>query len=213
VDVLHEVLRCGIVPVIVLDDAQDAAPVATALRAGGITVMEVTFRTDAAEQAIANVASQVPDMLIGAGTVLNVGQMERAVGAGAKFIVSPGSNEELIRHAVASGIPIFPGVVTPSEIMMGLKHGLEIFKFFPAELSGGLKAIKALSPVFPNIKFIPTGGINEENMRDYLENPSTAAIGGSWMATSKMIKNGEYEKITRKSADAVDILNSVRKEV
>jgi len=204
-EVTERIKNRGIVPVIVLETAQKAVMTARALLAGGIDVMEITFRTSAAEEAIAKVAKEVPQMLVGAGTVINGEQFNRAIDAGAKFIVSPGSDEELIKLAISQNVQIFPGIVTPSELMLGLKHGLNIFKFFPAEISGGLTTIKTLSAVFPNAKFIPTGGISEKNAADYFANKSIAAIGGSWTATGKMIENDAYEEITKKSAEAVSI--------
>ena len=204
-DVTERIKNCGIVPVIVLDSADNAVMTARALLAGGIDVMEITFRTSAAAESIAKVAKEVPEMLVGAGTVVNAEQFNSAIDAGARFIVSPGSDEELIKLAVSKNVPIFPGIVTPSELMVGLKHGLDHFKFFPAEISGGLNAIKTLSAVFSGVKFIPTGGISEKNAADYFANESVAAIGGSWMASAKMIESGAYEEITKKSAEAVGI--------
>jgi len=202
----ERIVKCGIIPVIVLEVADKAVKVAEALIAGGIDVMEITFRTAAAEESIARVAKEVPQMLVGAGTVINKKQFDTAINAGAKFIVSPGSDEELIKLAVSRSIPMFPGVVTPSEIMIGHKHGLKIFKFFPAELSGGLNTIKALSAVFPDIKFVPTGGISEKNVAEYFAEKSVAAIGGSWMASGKMISDGLYNEITEKSLEAVSAI-------
>lgn len=200
--VMERAAACGIVPVIVLDEVSQAVPTARALLAGGIDMMEITFRTAAARDSIAAVAREVPEMLVGAGTVVNLEQLDAALDAGAKFIVSPGSDEAIIAACVAKGVPIFPGVVTPSELMIGLRHGLTVFKFFPAENYGGLKTIKALSGPFPQVKFIPTGGISEKNAAEYFASNRILAVGGSWMAPGDLIKSGNYDEITRKSAEA-----------
>ena len=207
---MEQLTSCGIVPVVVLNDAERAVPTAKALLAGGINVMEITFRTAAARASIARVAAEVPEMIVGAGTVINVEQARDAVEAGAKFIVSPGSDADVIREAAKLGVPIVPGVVTPSEIMAGLKLGIQVFKFFPAETFGGLKAIKALAGPFPQIKFIPTGGISLSNVEDYIKNPKIQAVGGSWMVSSAMIDAGEYDEITAKSAAATALFKQIR---
>ena len=207
---VEQVAACGVVPVVVLEDAEQAVPTAKALLAGGITAMEITFRTAAAKDSIAKVAREVPEMLVGAGTVINVEQLHDAVEAGAKFIVSPGSDPEVIAEAMKLNVPITPGVVTPSEIMMGLKLGVKVFKFFPAETYGGLKAIKALSGPFPQIRFIPTGGINQQNAAEYYKNPKIVAVGGSWMVTKDMVAAGDFEGITAKSKAATDLFKEIR---
>ena len=207
---MEQLSSCGIVPVVVLNDAERAVPTAKALLAGGINVMEITFRTAAAKASIAKVAAEVPEMIVGAGTVINVEQAREAVEAGAKFIVSPGSDADVIREAGKLGVPIVPGVVTPSEIMAGLKLGIKVFKFFPAETFGGLKAIKALAGPFPQIKFIPTGGISLSNVEEYIKNPKIQAVGGSWMVSSAMIDAGEYDEITAKSAAATALFKQIR---
>ena len=207
---VEQVAACGVVPVVVLEDAEQAVPTAKALLAGGITAMEITFRTAAAKASIAKVAREVPEMLVGAGTVINVEQLHDAVEAGAKFIVSPGSDSEVIAEAMKLNVPITPGVVTPSEIMMGLKLGVKVFKFFPAETYGGLKAIKALSGPFPQIRFIPTGGINQQNAAEYYKNPKIVAVGGSWMVTKDMVAAGDFEGITAKSKAATDLFKEIR---
>ena len=211
--VMERVIKCAIVPVIVLDEVSRAVPTAKALLAGGIDVMEITFRTAAARDAIAEVVANVPEMLVGAGTVINLEQMETALSAGAQFIVSPGTDDSLIATCMTRNVPILPGVVSPSEIMIGLKHGLRIFKFFPSESYGGLATIKALSGPFPNIKFLPTGGISEKNAADYLANPSIAAIGGSWMVPAKLINNENYAEITEKAAIAATLARRARKGI
>ena len=207
---MEQLTSCGIVPVVVLNDAECAVPTAKALLAGGINVMEITFRTAAAKASIAHVADAVPEMIVGAGTVVNVAQLFDAVEAGAKFIVSPGSDPEVIQEAIRLNVPIIPGVVTPSEIMAGLKLGIQVFKFFPAESYGGLKTIKALCGPFPQIRFIPTGGISQANVCEYFRNPKIQAVGGSWMVTSAMIEAGDYAEITAKSAAATALFKEIR---
>ena len=207
---VYQVAACGVVPVVVLEDAEQAVPTAKALLAGGINAMEITFRTSAAKASIAKVAAEVPEMIVGAGTVVNVEQLHDAVEAGAKFVVSPGSDAEVISEAMKLGVPITPGVVTPSEIMMGLKLGVKVFKFFPAESYGGLKTIKALSGPFPQIKFLPTGGINQGNAAEYYKNPKILAVGGSWMVTKDMIAAGDFDGIAEKSAAATALFREIR---
>ena len=207
---IEEISACGIIPVVVLNDVEAAVPTARALLKGGIDVMEITFRTAAAQASIARVAAEVPEMKVGAGTVVTVQQARDAVAAGAKFLVSPGSDADVIREAAALNTPIVPGVVTPSEIMLGLKLGVKLFKFFPAESYGGLKTIKALCGPFPQIKFIPTGGINQENAVDYFKNPKIQAVGGSWMVSAKMIEAGEFDAIAEKSAAATALFKQIR---
>ena len=208
---IDQVAACGVVPVVVLDDAEQAVPTAKALLKGGINAMEITFRTAAAKASIAKVAAEVPEMIVGAGTVINVEQLHDAIDAGAKFIVSPGTSEEVIAEAVKLGVPITPGVVTPTEIMIGLKYGLKVFKFFPAGTFGGLKTIKALCGPFPQIRFIPTGGINQENAAEYFQNPKIVAVGGSWMVTKDMVNAGDFDGITAKSAAATALCREIRK--
>ena len=207
---IEQVAACGVVPVVVLDDAEQAVPTAKALLAGGINAMEITFRTAAAKDSIAKVAAEVPEMIVGAGTVINVDQLHDAIDAGAKFIVSPGTSEEVIAEAVKLNVPVAPGVVTPSEIMVGLKYGLKVFKFFPAESYGGLKTIKALCGPFPQIRFIPTGGINQNNAEEYFKNPKIVAVGGSWMVTKDMVVAGDFAGITEKSAAATALFQQIR---
>lgn len=209
-DTLEKTVSCGIVPVVVLDDAAQAIPTARALLAGGINVMEITFRTAAAKESIRLVSENVPEMTVGAGTVLSIEQLEDAVNAGAKFIVCPGSDKELIAATLEKGLLVIPGVVTPSEIMMGLKLGLKVFKFFPAEAYGGLKTIKALCGPFPQIRFLPTGGINLDNVTDYFKNQKIIAVGGSWMVTADMVRSGRFDEITEKSKAATDLFKQIR---
>jgi len=207
---IDQIAACGVVPVVVLNDVEHAIPTAKALLKGGINVMEITFRTAAAKDCIAKVAAEMPEMIVGAGTVINVDQLHDAIEAGAKFIVSPGSSREVIAEANRLNVPIVPGVVTPSEIMLGLELGLKVFKFFPAETYGGLKTIKALCGPFPQITFIPTGGISQSNVEEYYKNPKIRAVGGSWMVTKDMVEAGKFDEITEKSAAATALFKQIR---
>ncbi len=195
-DALNRIANAGVVPVVVLDRAEDAVPTAKAILAGGIDVMEITFRTAAARDAIAAAAAQVPGMLAGAGTVVTLEQCQTAVAAGAQFIVSPGFDEEVVAWCVEKNIPVTPGCVTPSEIMAAMKLGLKVVKFFPANVYGGLDAMKALSGPFGGVRFIPTGGVDAENLAQYLSAPFVHAVGGSWVCPKKEIAEGNFAKIT-----------------
>ena len=195
-DVLKRMACAGIVPVVVLEDAKDAVPTARAMVAGGIDVMEITFRTAAAADSIRAVAAEVPEMLVGAGTVVNLEQCKLAVECGAKFIVSPGYDEEVVSWCCDNGIAVCPGCVTPTEIMMALKHGLKVLKFFPANVYGGLGAIKALAGPFGGVKFIPTGGVNLQNVGEFIADPHIHAVGGSWVCPKADIAAGNFDKIT-----------------
>ena len=201
-DVLSRLAAAGVVPVVVLDNAADAVPTAKAMVAGGIDVMEITFRTAAAADSIRAVAAEVPEMLVGAGTVLNLEQCKLAVEGGAKFIVSPGYDEETVAWCVENGVAVTPGCVTPTEIMAALKHGLKVVKFFPANVYGGLNAIKALSGPFVGLKFIPTGGVNQQNLGEFVSNPSIHAVGGSWVCPKADIAAHNFDKITQLCAEA-----------
>lgn len=208
--VLEKIQELGIVPVVVLEDAKDAKPLAKALCDGGLPCAEVTFRTAAAEECIRIMAEEYPDMLIGAGTVLTTEQVDRAVAAGAKFIVSPGCNPKVVKYCVDKGILITPGCVTPSEIEQALEFGLEVVKFFPAEPSGGLNMIKALAAPYVGLKFMPTGGIGPDNVRDYLAFNKIVACGGSWMVKGDLVKAGDFDKITELTKEAVEIVKESR---
>ena len=201
-DVLSRLAAAGVVPVVVLDNAADAVPTAKAMVAGGIDVMEITFRTAAAADSIRAVAAEVPEMLVGAGTVLNLEQCKLAVECGAKFIVSPGYDEETVAWCVENGVAVTPGCVTPTEIMAALRHGLKVVKFFPANVYGGLNAIKALAGPFVGLKFIPTGGVNQQNLGEFVSNPSIHAVGGSWVCPKADIAAHNFDKITQLCAEA-----------
>ena len=193
---INRLSAAAVVPVVVLDDAKDAVATAKALLAGGVDVMEITFRTAAAADSIKAVAENCRDMLVGAGTVITLEQCKQAVECGAKFIVSPGFDEEVVRWCVENGITVTPGCVTPSEIMAAMKLGLTVVKFFPAGVYGGLSAMKALSGPFGGIKFIPTGGVNGQNIGEFIAAPFIHAVGGSWVCPKADIAAGNFEKIT-----------------
>ena len=195
-DVLKRLAQSGVVPVVVLEDAKDAVPTAKAMLAGGIDVMEITFRTAAAADSIKAVAQECPDMVVGAGTVINLEQCKLAVECGAKFIVSPGYDEETVAWCCDNGIPVTPGCVTPTGIMIALKQGLKVLKFFPANVYGGLSAIKSLAGPFGGVKFIPTGGVNAQNLAEFISSPYIHAVGGSWICPKADIAAGNFDKIT-----------------
>ena len=206
----EKVFSTGIVPVVVLNNVEDAVPLAKALLKGGIDFMEITFRTACAAEAISVIANEVPEMTVGAGTVISVEQAALAVKNGAKFIVSPGLDEGVVIWAKENNIPVIPGCVTPSEIMKAIGLGLKVVKFFPADVFGGIKAIKALSAPFGQIRFLPTGGVSAANLKDFIENKSIAAIGGSWVCKKDDIANHDWDKITSLSAEAVKIIKETR---
>lgn len=200
----------GVVPVVVLDDVKDALPLAKALTEGGLPCAEVTFRTEAAEESIKVMAEAYPDMVVGAGTVLTIEQVDAAVKAGAKFIVSPGFDPEIVDYCLEKEIPIFPGCVTPSEVAQAVKRGLKVVKFFPAEPSGGVVMIKAMAAPYNQLRFMPTGGIGTQNLKDYLEFNKIICCGGSWMVKADLIKNGEFDKICKLTKEAKELAKSIR---
>ena len=208
--VLEEISKIGIVPVIALDNVEDAAPLAKALIDGGLPCAEVTFRTEAAEESIRIMATEFPEMVIGAGTVLTIDQVDRAVGAGAKFIVSPGFDPEIVDYCISKNIPVLPGCITPSEVTQAVKRGLEVVKFFPAEQFGGVATIKALAAPFTSVRFMPTGGISAKNLADYLGFKKIIACGGSWMVKGDMVAAGEFDKIKEMTAEAVELVKNIR---
>lgn len=204
--VLEEISKIGIVPVIALDRVEDAEPLAKALIDGGLPCAEVTFRTAAAEESIRIMASKYPDLLVGAGTVLTTEQVDRAVNAGAKFIVSPGLNPTVVKYCVDKGIPVTPGTANPSDVEVAIGLGLEVVKFFPAEAAGGLNMIKSMAAPYTNMKFMPTGGINASNLTSYLDFGKIIACGGSWMVNKDMLKNGDFDGIKNLTQQAVDAM-------
>lgn len=205
-DVIKQIQLLGIVPVIAIDNADDAVPLAQALIDGGLPCAEVTFRTSAAEAAITAIARRFPKMALGAGTVLTTDQVDRAVSSGAKFIVSPGLNPTIVEYCQKSNIPITPGVATPSDVERALGLGLEAVKFFPAEAAGGVAFLKALSAPYRGLKFIPTGGIDEKNLVSYLSIPSVLACGGSWMVKQELIANQRFDTIKQLTAAALQTM-------
>ena len=200
--VMERLANSIVVPVVVLDKVEDAVPTAKAMAAGGVDTMEITFRTACAPDAIRAVAENCPDVLVGAGTIINVEQAKLAVEMGAKFIVSPGFDHEIVGYCVANGIPVAPGCVTPTEIMGALKHGLKMVKFFPANVYGGLNALKNLAGPFQGLKFLPTGGVNNGNIKEFIDTPFIHAVGGSWVCPKADVLAGNWEKITQLCIDA-----------
>jgi 2-dehydro-3-deoxyphosphogluconate aldolase/(4S)-4-hydroxy-2-oxoglutarate aldolase len=211
---LHETLtqiqNMGIIPVVKIEDPARALPLAQALKDGGLPCAEITFRTGAAKEAIRNIASAHPDMLLGAGTVLSSAQADDAVAAGAKYIVSPGFNPAVVSHCVKKGIPIVPGCSTPSDMERAIEAGLEAVKFFPAEESGGVNYIKAVSAPFPMLKFIPTGGVGIGNLNNYLSLNAVLACGGSWMVKTELINEGRFETIAVLAREAIAVMLGFR---
>ena len=206
----EKVFEAGIVPVVVLNNVEDAVPLARALLKGGICFMEITFRTECAAECISVISKEVPEVIVGAGTILNVDQAKTAVECGAKFIVSPGIDEETVRWAIENDIPVIPGAVTPTEIMKAISLGLKTVKFFPADVYGGIKAIKALSAPFGQVKFLPTGGVSEANLADFIGNKSVCAVGGSWVCKKDDVLVHDWNKITALAANAVKIIKETR---
>lgn len=203
-EIIEKIKAIGIVPVIKIDNAKDAVPLANALCEGGIPCAEVTFRTSAAKDAIKEISQNCPQMLVGAGTVLTPEQADEAVTAGAKFIVSPGLNPKTVKHCIEKGIPIIPGTANPSDVELAIELGLNVVKFFPAEAAGGLNMIKAMSAPYSNMLFMPTGGIGPQNLNSYLDFPKIIACGGSWMAPDTLISAGEFNKIRLLAKEAVE---------
>ena len=204
--VLEQIRKIGIVPVVKIDRAEDALPLAKALCAGGLPCAEVTFRTGAAAEAIRIMTANFPDMCVGAGTVLNAEQVDAAMEAGAKFIVSPGLNPRTVKYCIEKNVPVTPGISSPSEIEQAMELGLEVVKFFPAEQSGGLAKIKAMAAPYGNMKFMPTGGINAKNLTSYLDFGKVIACGGSWMVPGDLINEGAWDRIEQLTREAVQTM-------
>ena len=200
--VMERLAQCIVVPVVVLDKVEDAIPTAKALAAGGVDTMEITFRTACAPECIKAVAENCPDVLVGAGTIINLDQCKLAIEMGAKFIVSPGFSHEVVSYCVENGITVLPGCVTPTEIMYALSYGLDTVKFFPANIYGGLVAMKHLCAPFSGLKFVPTGGVNNDNIHEFAEAPYVHAVGGSWVCPKADINAGNWEKITNLCIEA-----------
>lgn len=208
--VAEKIAELGVVPVVVLEDAKDAAPLAKALVEGGLPCAEVTFRTAAAEESIKLMTAEYPDMFVGAGTVLTIDQVDRAVAAGAKFIVSPGFDPEIVDYCLEKEIPVFPGCITPSEVAQAVKRGLKVVKFFPAEQFGGVATIKAMAAPYVGLKFMPTGGVNAKNLESYLGCDKIIACGGSWMVKGDLVKAGKFDEIKHLTAEAVKLVAEIR---
>lgn len=211
-NITEQIQNLAVVPVVVLEDTEDALPLAKALCEGGLPCAEVTFRTDAAEESIKIMTEAFPDMLVGAGTVLTAEQVDQAVKAGAKFIVSPGFDPEIVDYCILKDIPVFPGCITPSEVAQAVKRGLKVIKFFPAEQFGGIAAIKVLAAPYTDIKFMPTGGINPKNLENYLSDDKIIACGGSWMVKGNLIKEGRFDEIRILTAEAVKLASGIRSQ-
>lgn len=203
-DAVH---ACGVVPVVVLNSVDDALPLAHALEAGGLPAAEVTFRTDCAAACIKKIADACPSVLVGAGTVINVEQGKRAVDAGAKYLVSPGTDHELVEWALENQINIIPAGVTPTEITWLVNKGIEVTKFFPAGMFGGRKAIDALASVFVGHKFMPTGGVSAANLAEFLADPAIIAAGGTWMVKPALFADGDFSKVEQLAHEAAEIVS------
>lgn len=211
-ELLQKIETMGVVPVVVLQKEEDALPLAKALMDGGLPCAEVTFRTEAAEASIRTMTNAYPEMLVGAGTVLTIEQVERAVGAGAKFIVSPGFDPEIVDYCLEQQIPILPGCITPSELAQAVKRKLQVVKFFPAEQFGGISTIKALSAPYPQVRFMPTGGISAKNLSNYLGCTQILACGGSWMVKGDLIAQGAFDAMEEMTREAVKLVKEIRGE-
>lgn len=202
-DLVKKIYEIGILPVIAIDDPESAVPLARALCEGGLPAAEITFRTPCAKEAIIRIKRELPDMLVGAGTVLTQDQADDAVSAGAEFIVTPGFNPETVKYVLSRGVPIMPGTATPGEMEQAMSMGLEIVKFFPAEQNGGLSKLKAVSAPYQKLRFIPTGGINSQNLSDYIKFPKVLACGGTWMVKKELIEAKNWDEIRRLTTEAV----------
>ena len=200
----------GVIPVVVLNNVEDALPLADALYEGGLPCAEVTFRTEAAEESIRRMHEAHPDMVLAAGTVLTTEQVDRAVAAGASLIVSPGFDPEIVDYCISKNIEVVPGIVTPSELAQAVKRGLTRVKFFPAEAAGGLAMIKAMCAAYTSVRIMPTGGINANNIKDYLSCDKIFCCGGSWMVKGDLIKAGEFDKIKAMTKEAVELVKQIR---
>ena len=209
-DLLEKLGALGVVPVVKIERAEDAVGLGRALLAGGLPCAEITFRTAAAEDAIRRISSSLPEIIVGAGTVLSVDQADKAISAGARFIVSPGFNQKVVDWCLQNEIPVTPGVLTPTEIDMALDRGLNILKFFPAEAMGGITTLKAISAPYGGVKFIPTGGINQNNLADYLALPSVHCCGGSWLVKANLISAGKFDEITQLTREAMSVVRRAR---
>lgn len=209
--IIEKIEKSGVIPVVKLSSPDTAVPLARALRAGGINCAEITFRSDAAEESIRRISRELPDFFVGAGTVLSTEKADAAMNAGASFIVSPGFNPTVVEHCIKNDYTIVPGVITPSEIELAMSYGLSYLKFFPAEAAGGLKMIKAVSAPYQTIRFMPTGGVNIKNLRDYMSCKAVFACGGTWIAPLDKIDGGKFDEIENLAREASELLKEIRK--
>lgn len=212
-NIYEQFQQMGVVPVVVLEDAKDALPLAKALVEGGLPCAEVTFRTEAAAESIRQMTEAYPEMLVGAGTVLTTEQVDEAVAAGAKFIVSPGFDPEIVDYCIGKDIPVLPGCATPSEVAQAVKRGLQVVKFFPAEQAGGIAMIKAMAAPYHTLKFMPTGGISQDNLKEYLSFDKILCCGGSWMVKGNLIKSGAFDKICELTRKAKKLADQTRSRI
>lgn len=206
----HQLAVMGVIPVVAIEDAKDTTALGEALLAGGLPCAEITFRTEAAEKSIQILCKKFPHLLVGAGTVLSIDQAKKSVDGGAKFIVTPGFDELIVKWCIDQQVSIFPGVATPTEINLALRMGLDTLKFFPAEALGGIKTLKAIAAPYGDVRFIPTGGINPHNLAEYLEHPSVLACGGSWLVKKSMIADGEFDTIAKLVQEAMKLVNQIQ---
>lgn len=209
-NLVERIRQLGIIPVVSIPEVKHALPLAEALLAGGLPCAEITFRTAAAAEAIGLIKKQLPELLVGAGTVLSVEQADIALGEGAEFIVSPGTNPLVVEHCLTKRTPIFPGVCTPTEIELALSKGVEVLKFFPAEAAGGVKFLQAVCAPYAQVKFIPTGGIDPKNISQYLALKQVVACGGSWMVKPELLNAGEFERVRQLAREAVQTVQQIR---
>jgi len=208
--IIQKLGKLALVPVVKIEHAEDAIKLGKALLNGGLPCAEITFRTESAEEAIRSIASTLPEIILGAGTVLTADQAQKAIGAGAQFIVAPGFNPKVVDWCLEHDVPVIPGVATPTEIEMALDKGLNILKFFPAQTMGGIGMLKAIAAPYSGVKFVPTGGLNAQNLADYLKLPMVFACGGSWFVKSNLISAGEFNEITRLTKEAVELVHQYR---
>lgn len=208
--ITERIQQIGVIPVVSIPKLEHALPLAEALLEGGLACAEVTFRTAAAAEAIAQIRSRFPEILLGAGTVLTTEQADTAINTGVEYIVSPGTNPAVVDHCLAKGVTIFPGVCTPTEIEMALAKGVDVLKFFPAEPMGGVKFLRAICAPYRNVRFIPTGGIDAKNIGQYLALPQVVACGGSWMVKTELFEAGDFARVKQSAAEAVALVRELR---
>jgi 2-dehydro-3-deoxyphosphogluconate aldolase/(4S)-4-hydroxy-2-oxoglutarate aldolase len=209
-DVIRRIGDLGLVPVVQIPTSEQALPLAEALLEGGLPCAEITFRTEAAAESLALIRERCPEMLLGAGTVLSTLQVDAALDAGAEFIVSPGTNPAVVSHCRSRGAVVIPGICTPTEIELALSHGIDVVKFFPAEAMGGVGALKAFSGPYPQVRYIPTGGIEGSNLRSYLRLSQVLACAGSWMVKPELLARGEWATVVQLVREAVDLVREMR---